>query len=149
MKQFCLPPATPIRQCLNGELSTNQTNNILYICVSGHWRPICSYFWGQVQATVACRQLNPKNIFTVSLKCSIACYKYSHNHLMSTNIGASATNIPLETQGMNIFNYQFYCTGQEMNTRDCPFNYGQPVCNSDNSVAGVECVVGKVAPTLH
>ena len=56
---------TIARQCLNGELKNNETNNILYICVSGVWRPICSYFWGHTQATVACRQLNPgKTVFS-------------------------------------------------------------------------------------
>ena len=60
---YDIAPST--RKCLNGALHDNKTDNILYICVSGVWRPMCSYFWGHTQATVACRQLNPeRDIFS-------------------------------------------------------------------------------------
>ena len=42
----------------------NTSTNILYICVSGTWRTLCPKLWGAAQASVACRQLNPrKTIF--------------------------------------------------------------------------------------
>ena len=47
------------RECDNGQLHTNSTTNILYICVNGNWRTLCPSLWGPAQATVACRQLNP------------------------------------------------------------------------------------------
>ena len=47
------------RECDNGQLHTNSTTNVLYICVNGNWRSLCPSLWGLAQATVACRELNP------------------------------------------------------------------------------------------
>ena len=52
---------------------------------------------------------------------------------------------------MDVFNYQFYCTGQEMYMTDCPFNLSaadDSVCNQ-SWVAGVECEIGNVSLALH
>ena len=39
----------------------NETN-VLYLCVSGQWRKLCSNLWGNLQAAVACRQLSQETL---------------------------------------------------------------------------------------
>ena len=41
---------------MNGDLIKSNTS-ILYLCVSGRWTKLCSNLWGNLQESVACRQL--------------------------------------------------------------------------------------------
>ena len=78
---FYLHYAVANRECDNGQLHTNSTTNILYICVNGTWKTLCPRLWGPSQATVACRQLNPGRTVISEFLCNSAgiclCW-YSH-----------------------------------------------------------------------
>ena len=50
------------RACENGEL--RQAHVTLQICINGSWKTVCPSLWGQAQAIVACRQLNPGRTVT-------------------------------------------------------------------------------------
>ena len=62
------------RECDNGQLRTNRTTNILYICVNGTWKTLCPRLWGPSQATVACRQLNPGRTVISEFLCNGICW---------------------------------------------------------------------------
>ena len=121
----------------------NETSGILYICVSGNWRHICSHIWGHTEATVACRQLYPGKIViseqTIIINNIIYFFLFQH-------AGATPTKHDVhETQ--TVFMYHFWCTGQEMKLTDCSlisdFNH---ICNN-HRWSGVHCKLG--IDTLH
>lgn len=145
MYQFSLT-ATVIStgQCQNGKLQKNASTNILNICVSGAWKTLCPYLWGQTQTTVACRQLaiaQGKSLLRESI--IIIAFSFSTKDInMYLFIGAVPT---VEAKAFpsisESFEYLFYCTGQEEEIADCSLRRISTNC-SNNLVAGVKCTTG-------
>ena len=128
--------------CQNGDLMRNETNNILYICVTNRWSVLCPRLWTPAQATVACRQLHPNKTVISKLKCPIL-------HVLTRFTGGNVTTVGKETSD-RFLTIHYYCTGEERKLTDCQLSgidnnaLGCPLASSGSAV-GIMCETGMLS----